>query len=419
MIEILNILFLIITSSILLSNFYTLNLISNNQILKKLSLLNIFSINILIVMLALLITSFLNIKNIYILAILFSISLIGLILNKNFFLQRYFVKNYLLFIFLSLVLVFDLAGNPKLEWDGHGWYFHAFNFKENFNFFNLINADRYNQPHLGGIFWGIFWNMSFYDYEFYGRIFYIILYLCAILSVIENVSKDFTNKLLISTILIFLTYDKFLFSGYQEILIFSIIVIICNLMNKMDLKNLKSSQILLLTVFSSLLLWSKNEGIFFFIIIILYIFYFQNLKNKFVLIFLSFSFIFLKFYLLSFNYSFDMSLSGSTFLSDLNFSYEKSLFILTHIIIAMFKYPIWILFIFILYIKKENKENLDIIYFSSISISLIFIIYLFNDTEDYKWLISGSLDRVIFQASGFLIIFVSETLNSVIKRFKY
>ena len=57
--------------------------------------------------------------------------------------------------------------------------------------------------------------------------------------------------------------------------------------------------------------------------------------------------------------------------------------------------------------------------FSSISISLIFIIYLFNDTKDYKWLISGSLDRVIFQASGFLIIFVSETLNSVIKRFKY
>ena len=261
--------------------------------------------------------------------------------------------------------------------------------------------------------------MSFYDYEFYGRIFYIILYLCAILSVIENVSKDFTNKLIISTILIFLTYDKFLFSGYQEILIFSIIVIICNLMIKMDLKNLKSSQILLLTVFSSLLLWSKNEGIFFFIIINLYIFYFQNLKNKFVLIFLSFSFIFLKFYLLSFNYSYDMSLSDSTFLSDLHFSYEKSLFIITHIIIALFKYPIWVLFIFILYVNKKYKKNLDVLYFSSISILLIFIIYLFNDTENYKWLISGSLDRVIFQASGFLIIFVSDSLNSIIKRFKY
>ncbi len=419
MIEILNILFLIITSSILLSNFFTINLISNNQIFKKLPLLNIFSINILIVMLVLLITSFLNIKNIYILAILFITSVLGLILNKNFFIQKNFIKNYILFFVLSLILVFDLAGNPKLEWDGHGWYFHAFNFREDFNFFNLMNADRHTQPHLGGIFWGVIWNISFYDYEFYGRTFYIILYLCAILSVVENISKDFTNKFLVSTILIFLTYDKFLFSGYQEILIFSIIVIICNLMKKLDLKNLKSSQILFLTVFSSLLLWSKNEGIFFFIIITLYIVYFQNLKNKFIIIILSFFLIFLKFYLLSFNYSFDMSLSEPTFLSDLHFSYEKSLFILTHIIIALFKYPIWVLFIFILYANKKYKKNLDVIYFSSISISLIFIIYLFNDTEDYKWLISGSLDRLIFQASGFLIIFVSDSLNSIIKRFKY
>ena len=147
--------------------------------------------------------------------------------------------------------------------------------------------------------------------------------------------------------------------------------------------------------------------------------YFQNLKNKFIIVILSFFLIFLKFYLLSFNYSFDMSLTEPTFLSDLHFSYEKSLFILTHIIIALFKYPIWVLFIFILYANKKYKKNLDVIYFSSISISLIFIIYLFNDIEDYKWLISGSLDRLIFQASGFLIIFVSDSLNSIIKRFKY
>ena len=37
--------------------------------------------------------------------------------------------------------------------------------------------------------------------------------------------------------------------------------------------------------------------------------------------------------------------------------------------------------------------------------------------HDYKWLVKGSLDRLIFQASGFLLIFVASSINLVFKRF--
>ena len=122
----------------------------------------------------------------------------------------------------------DLVANLKLEWDGHGWYFHALNFKENYNFFNLENLLRNNQPHLGGIFWGLFWKLSFIDNEYFGRIFFIIIYVISISSVSSLVSKKTLDRLLISSFLIFITHDKFLFAGYQEILTFSLIVTIIN-----------------------------------------------------------------------------------------------------------------------------------------------------------------------------------------------
>ena len=420
MIEILNIFFLIFSFSILLSNTSTINFIKDKINLNDLSLSNIFSINILIVMIILLITSFFEIKIIYVATLLFISSLIGLIFNKkkNLFVKKKYFISYFFFIILCFIICVDLIANPKLEWDGHGWYFHAFNFKENFNFFNLVNADRYNQPHLGGILWGIVWSISFLDYEFYGRIFYIILYLCAILSVSENVSKLLLNRIIISIVLILLTYDKFLFSGYQEVLVFSIIAIVCNLIYNLNLKKLTTFQIFFITIISSLLLWSKNDGIIFFTIIMLYLIYFQNLKNKMLFISLAFLSILLKFYLISFN---DQSHFTSYYeiyqIFNFQLLFEKSIFIFIHIIVAMFKYPIWILFIFVLALNKDFKKNLDVVFFSLTSLLFIFLVYLFYDVYDYKWLIKGSLDRLIFQASGFLLIFVASSINLAFKRF--
>ena len=420
MIEILNIFFLIFCFSILLSNNFTINLIINKLNLKNLSLITKYSINALIIMLFLLIASFFSVKIIYVAATLFIMSFMGLFNKKKIklFSINIFLINYLLFFILCFILSVDLVANPKLEWDGHEWYFKALNFKENLNFFNLSISDR-NQPHLGGILWGIFWQISFFDYEFYGRIFYTALYVCAILSVSENVSKIILNRIIISIILIFLTYDKFLFSGYQEVLVFSIIVIICNILNKLDLKKLNIFQIIFLIIVSSLLLWSKNDGLIFFTIITTYLIYFQNFKNKLLFLSLGIFLIFLKYYLININ-----DISGFTFQNenlvnlDLKLFYEKFVFIFFHIIIAMFKYPIWILFIFIFVINREFKKNFEVLFFASISVFFIFFVFMVYDIYDYKWLVRGSLDRLMFQASGFILIFASKEINLLFGRSK-
>ncbi len=422
MIEILNTFFIIIFFSILLSNIYIINFIKNKINLIDLTMPNIFSINLLIIMMFFLIVSFFEINLVSVTILFFLISLIGIIPQKNnkFVFKKDNIFYSIFFLILCLILSIDLVANPKLEWDGHGWYFHAFNFKENNTFFNLVHTDRYNHPHLGGIFWSILWKISFFDYEFYGRIFYVIIYLCAILNVSANVSKLFFNRTVISIILIFLTYDKFLFGGYQEILIFSIIVIIMNLIHNLNLRKLSVFQIFFISILSSLLLWSKNDGIIFFSIIIFYLIYYQNFKNKLFLISLYSISIILKFYFLNLNEFSEIILPGTNlFMFDFELFFQKIIFIILHTSIAIFKYPIWILFIFIIILKWKFKKDLNVIFFSLISISFIFLVYLFNDVEDYKWLITGSLDRLIFQSSGFLLLFVSNSIESLLRKSKY
>ena len=228
------------------------------------------------------------------------------------------------------------------------------------------------------------------------------------------------NKVIISVVLIFLTYDKFLFSGYQEILVFSIIVIIFNLIHNLNLRKLSIFQIIFIILLSSLLLWSKNDGIIFFTIIILYLIYYQNFKKKLFLISLALISIILKFYLINFNDFSDIILPVTSQLNfDLKLLFEKFIFIFLHIIIAMFKYPVWILFIFIIILRQQFKKDLNVIYFSLISIFFVFLVYLINDVEDYKWLITGSLDRLVFQSSGFLLLFVSNSIELLLRKSKY
>ena len=110
---------------------------------------------------------------------------------------------------------------------------------------------------------------------------------------------------------------------------------------------------------------------------------------------------------MSFSYNFILS-------TDMFF--QRLLYIFFHIFIAIFKYPIWILF-FVLYLINYNKK-FTVIYYSLSSLAFILITYTFIDIKDYQWLIAGSLDRIIFQSSGFLIVFISYSLDSIFRNFK-
>ena len=286
--------------------------------------------------------------------------------NSKINIYKNFSFDYLLFYIFCLILSVDLVANLKLEWDGHGWYFHALNFRENHNFFNLENFLRNNHPHLGGILWGLLWKLSFVDNEYFGRIFYIVIYVISITAVSSAISKKKINKVLVSSFLILITHDRFLFGGYQEILMFSLIAIIINFTHRLNLSELSWSQ-LFLFFYSSLLLWIKNEEYSFWNYFKLFIILSANQK-KIALLFLGFFVIILKIYLISLNSSSDINILNSNLNIFDAYFFEKTIFIFFHIFVAFFKYPIWIILLLILLFKQNIDHKMPILYFFSSTI---------------------------------------------------
>ena len=278
-------------------------------------------------------------------------------------------------------------------------------------------------PHLGGVIWGLFWKISLLNYEFFGRMIYIFVYVISILLIAEKITNNINLKLLFILILFFLTFDHYLFSGYQEYLLFGLIIIIFNLLIKLDLKKLNYFNGFFLILSSYLLVWVKNEGIFYFSSIILYIIYFQPSKKKLLFLFISSALIFIRMILFEKstghisipNLNLDID-----FLKTFNFSFSNFIFeiflITKHAIIAFFKYPIWLLIFFSLFLKKLDKKEIHIIYFAFFSFIFTYAIFL-NSQADLNWHLSVTLDRVLFQLSAFFMIFLSFRLRYFSKKF--
>ena len=409
MIEIFNILFIIIISLILYCNYFSFILLNKIFDKKNFALIDYFSINILIFSLICLFISFLNIDYELIIFSIIIISALSILFNlKKFNFNILKENNYLIiFVVFCSIITLDLIVNPKLEWDGHSWYFHALNFYENFNNLNLTKTSYNHYPHLGGFMWSVYWKFSLVPNEVYGRIFYIIIYVAGILSVSQNFSKNILYNLIISIFLIFITYDRFLFGGYQEYFMFSVILILMNMFNKYHLKNLNYFQISFFIICAYLLVWIKNEGLLFFLFILYYLSLSKTFNKKIFIIFLALLLIGLKFFL-----AFEITENNVFELSNINFSFNENIlyklfFIFKHFVIAMFKYPIWLIFFLVLLICQISKKDLYIISFFIYSIFLVLFIFLLTGpTENIEWYVTGALDRILFQLSAFTVLFV-------------
>ena len=420
MIEILNCLYLIIFFSVLF------RLKFNDSIINKLfqsnnfSLFEKYSINILVVLLILLFFSFFNFDNTIVVYFLVVLNIFSLVQNikKNNFINYFSSKNIFILLILTFVISIDLVSNIQLGWDGHIWYFKALNYYENLSFFNLKNTMMNHYPHLGGIIWGLFWKISFLDYEYFGRIVYTFIYVVTILLIAEKISNNFNIKLIFSLVFFFLTYDLALFSGYQAYLIFSLIVIIVNLLNNINLKKTSYYQLTFFIFSSYLLTWIKNEGLFYFSFIVFYIVFFQENKKRFFCLIIFALLVLLRIFLmdkisnsssslLNFN-SFDLILDDLLF---------KIYLITKYFIIGLFKYPIWILLIVSLLLNKLNQKEYYIIYFGISSIVFIYSVYLFSGSQNLVWHLSGSLDRLMFHLSGFFMLFIAYRLKYFFKFF--
>ena len=410
---------------------YPLNIYNIKQISKsyKFGFYDIILINIILHLSVYLCLSFFKIN----LQIVFAIQLIiGLIFFINY--QKkylYFLKeNFLIFIFflstifsLFVIIIWD----PILTWDGIShWFFKAQIFYQNGEYSQLKEVPMYHYPHLGSYIWAFFWKNNILQLEYFGRFFYVFIFVTTIFSSVEILKKNFLDfeKCLIILLIFILTVDKFLLGGYQEYLLFSIFYIISRIFLLLLKQNDYQIKYIYLFYFitSFLFLWIKQEGFFYYIISsIIFILFFQNKLNQkllslLVILFLLSIYILIRFYFHE-SFQFNENISSSNFMKQLSLTIlgKKFFYILKYMLISFFKYPIWILILFSMFFlnrKKYFEYKKYIIIFLALNFLFIFSIYLYS-SYDVVWFLSTSLSRLLFGISGFFILLIVECLNKI------
>ena len=98
---------------------------------------------------------------------------------------------FLLFLIFNILLFFDVATFPILNWDGLAtWSLKMNNFYLGQNYNNLENLSYNHQPHLGPYLWALFLDNTFLKYEYFGRLFYLFIFLLSIFCLNFNLREN-------------------------------------------------------------------------------------------------------------------------------------------------------------------------------------------------------------------------------------
>ena len=131
------------------------------------------------------------------------------------------------FFVLFFLISLDIAVKLNLGWDAKWfWYIKSLFFFQNYNF-SYLSQYEFNSfhPHFGSYLWAFFRELSLSKIEYSGRIFYAFLYLSSLFFLIDRFEKNKIQNFIIIFLLLLITYNYKIFSGLQEILIFSVLVI--------------------------------------------------------------------------------------------------------------------------------------------------------------------------------------------------
>ena len=394
--------------------------ISAFSFIDKLSINLIFLINILFF------ASILNINSKYVLY-LYVISIIFLYFFnfrkfnfKSIKLDYYF----LVLLFFIILISIDIAHELYFAWDVQAhWFLKALSFFQDQKFDNLKNFPQADWPHLGTYIWSFFWKFPLNSFEYLGRITYAFIFVLSIFSITECLRMHVYEKIIFAILLIFLTYNYELFSGMQDVLVFSIILIITKFAYYFFEKKFISNRLQLILILlgaANILCWVKNEGIFYAFFLLFCIFITNNLtlKNKIALITGSLIIISLRIFIFNF-YDTTLTTSAYELEKTLNFEFllilEKIKIITFYLIIYFSQNPIYLLTMPILiYITfKYPLKNITkfVIYFLILNFSFIYLTYLFMHSET-ELLARFSMKRVIFQTSGFYFLAIIILINN-------
>lgn len=199
-----------------ISNNYNINLYTIDNLTIFLFIMTLFSILRLNLYIPLYILCFL-----IFLSLLTKLSYYFLLFKKNF-------NQIFIILLLTILFNFELANNIYLGFDGQAiWFKKAYYFKNNLD---PINTTMPNYPFLGSYLWAFFWKFSIIDFEHYGRFIYSIIFFISIGAYLSFYKvKNIYDYIFLSLIIYYVFKTNYLFNGYQDILVFSLLIIFFSL----------------------------------------------------------------------------------------------------------------------------------------------------------------------------------------------
>ena len=411
---------------------------------KKFLGLNVASFNLILNCNILLLISFLPISlNVLNLFFIFIYSIIFIynyfIKNIGFNLVKNFLKSTSIFLIVFLIISTNVASELNLGWDAkYFYYIKALFFIENQNFGDLNKfAGNVFHPHLGSFFWAFFWNLVPLKLEYFGRLFYVFLFCFSIFYICHNNLKDkfFENTIFILIILVSYIYERF--SGLQEILIFSFLVIISKYFYLLKNPN-NTWYVFFIILTCNLIIWFKSEGIVYSAILVLLLNFSTQISKK-IKIYSNLFYISLVILKLIIYQYFDFTLGQINFyqtvslnlgtqpyyldyISNLNLAiiFHKLKFILPFLfyysLVNVF-FLVGVIILLKLNFKKKISNYIKIVNYYFIFI-IIFIIcaYLFRDLE-IEFSVRTTMERIIFTTSGFYVFLIIDFIKSLNKNF--
>ena len=370
----------------------------------------------------LLILKLLNLNVTQITNIFYSIIFVFIIYFLTNFKKFVFEKNIYFYFFINLTVLFilsmQISNNLILYWDAQKlWLPKAIVLYNDGSISDLKNTFYSHYSFLGSLSWAFFWKISNFEYEYFGRIFYLALYCFGLFNFLSLIKLDRNLKTISFLLLVMITYDYWHFRGTQEILIFSFLLILSKYLFNLILEN-KSSKfnLIIILLFLNLIIWTKNEGILLSLIIsfIILIFLKENLRFKLIFLSVPISLIFLRFTIFKF-YGLDLDLSQDFDFSNIitifmnNFKTANIYIILKYVVYSTVKFPHIILSLFfallIIFDRKLFKKIIFLYVYLFLSIFLIFFIYL-SSPQKLEFMVSTGSLRLLFEFSAPYLLFI-------------
>ncbi len=412
-------------------------LINKNYYLKFFSFSENLTFNLIIFLNFILLVSFFNVGLVFIIssyliycAILFLIYLINykILININRLNTFYFV---ILFISSSIIFI-QIANDLVIGWDAQKfWIYKTLNFFNGNSISNLSNLSNSWYPYLGSLSWSFFWKISLLEHEYSGRLFYVFIYLISLLLITNNLKISIFNKVIFFLLIIILSYDYTIhshwsmFSGFQEILIFSLLSMAIHFLYKFANSNYKSENLNLFSILliCNLLVWIKHEGFIIslsLILTLIFFFKFESSKKIFISVFF-FLILFIRFFIFEFYElnSSDIQHHGFEEISIENIldkiSFSRIPIILKYLFLNIFTNYLMLIGIFILLLfllTKKKMKKLNYIFFLIIfNLSSFCFIYLITTSLDLSFLLQSGMDRVIYQLCPITFLIIFEFIN--------